>query len=140
MNVNLRGAFLIARRMLPGMKQRRWGRIIFLGSMLSFVAIPGRAAYGASKTAVLALARTLALEAASFGVCVNALCPGPFTTPMNEVVTENMEARESFVRRIPLGRWGEPSDLQGLALYLASPSSSFMTGAAVVIDGGWTAQ
>ncbi|MBA4389275.1 MAG: 2-deoxy-D-gluconate 3-dehydrogenase [Verrucomicrobia bacterium] len=140
MNINARGAFLCAQAVMPGMRRRKWGRIILFGSMLSFVSIPGRAAYASSKAALLGLARTLALESAPDGVCVNAVCPGPFLTPMNTAVTKDEAANRAFLQKLPVGRWGDPAELRGLLLYLSSPACSFMTGSSVVIDGGWTAQ
>ncbi|MFH0911490.1 MAG: SDR family NAD(P)-dependent oxidoreductase [Planctomycetota bacterium] len=137
--VNLRGAFLVARAVLPGMRARKHGRIIFLGSILSFVSIVGRAAYASSKAALLGLARTLAIESAADGVCVNILCPGPFATPMNQVLVKDEEQRKAFFARLPIGRYGDPRELRGITLFLAGPSCSFMTGASVLVDGGWTA-
>lgn len=140
LNVNLKGAFLAAQAVLPGMRARQWGRIVFLGSMMGFVSLPGRAAYSASKAAILGLTRSLALEAAPDGVCVNAICPGPFRTPMNLPLLKNPAKFRAFLKAIPMGRWGEPDELRGLMLYLSSPACSYMTGSSVIIDGGWTAQ
>ncbi len=139
-NVNLKGAFLCAKAALPGMRRRGWGRIVFMGSIMSFISLPARAAYASSKAALLGLTRTLALESARDGVCVNALCPGPFKTPMNVTLTQNEDKRRAMLDRIPMGRWGEPDELRGLLLCLCSDAASFMTGSAVVADGGWTAQ
>jgi len=140
MDTNVKGAFLFARRLLPGMRERGYGRMVLLGSILSFVGVAGRPAYCSSKAALLGLTRTLALEAAQDGVCVNAICPGPFDTPMNVDLTRDPATREAFIEQIPVGRWGEPRDLQGLALLLCSPACRFITGAGYLIDGGWTAQ
>jgi NAD(P)-dependent dehydrogenase (short-subunit alcohol dehydrogenase family) len=140
MDINVKGSFLVAQAVLPEMCRRKWGRIVLLGSMLSFVSIPGRAAYAASKTALLGLARTLALEGAPHGVCVNAVCPGPFRTEMNRALWADEDKSRAFIERLPVGRWAEPEELRGLVLYLCSPACSFMTGASLVIDGGWTAQ
>jgi NAD(P)-dependent dehydrogenase (short-subunit alcohol dehydrogenase family) len=140
MDVNVKGAYLCSRAVLPGMQRRKFGRIVFLGSMLSFISIPGRAAYASSKAALLGLARTLALEAAADGVCVNALCPGPFETPMNLPLLEDPEKYKAFIAKLPIGRWAKPSEVRGILLYLCSPACSFMTGSSIVIDGGWTAQ
>ncbi len=140
MDTNVKGSFLVAQSVLPGMRKRKWGRIVFFGSMLSFISLPGRAAYSSSKAALLGLTRTLALESAADGVCVNAVCPGPFKTPMNLPVLEDKARNEAFLRSLPIGRWAEVDELRGLLLYLSSPACSFMTGSSVVIDGGWTAQ
>ena len=140
MDVNLVGAFLVARSVGRWMVRQRSGSVINVSSMLGLVGLAGRPAYTATKGALLQLTRTMALEWAPFGVRVNALCPGPFVTEINTVVLEDPRARAFFLERIPLGRWGRPEELGPAAVFLASDASSFMTGAALVIDGGWTAQ
>jgi NAD(P)-dependent dehydrogenase (short-subunit alcohol dehydrogenase family) len=139
-DANLKAPFLMARRFGPAMAERGWGRIIHLGSILSAIGIPGRTPYAASKAGLLGLTRTLALEWATRNVTVNALCPGPFKTDMNLELTRDPVRFQEFVQKIPMGRWGELTELTGPILFLASNASSYMTGQTLYIDGGWTAQ
>lgn len=140
LDTNLKGVFLVSRALGPAMCERRWGRVVNLSSMLASIALPGRAPYASSKAGVAALTRVLALEWAKQGVTVNAICPGPFATDMNRQLLNDPAKYEAFVQKLPLGRWGELHEIKGIALFLASDASSFMTGAALMIDGGWTAQ
>jgi NAD(P)-dependent dehydrogenase (short-subunit alcohol dehydrogenase family) len=138
-DTSAKGSFLCSKAFMPGMIERKWGRVIMLGSIMSFVSLPGRAAYATAKSALLGLARTLALEGAPHGVTVNLICPGPFETPMNRVLMNDPEAYKAFLAKIPLGRWGQPEELGGTIVFLCSPAGAFVTGTSLVIDGGWTA-
>ena len=140
MSTNLKGPFLCAQAFGPGMCRRRWGRIINMGSILSVIAIPGRAPYASSKAGVLNLTRVLALEWATQGVTVNTICPGPFATDMNKQLLDDPVKYRAFVEKIPMGRWGELHEIAGAALFLASDAGSYVTGSALFVDGGWTAQ
>jgi NAD(P)-dependent dehydrogenase (short-subunit alcohol dehydrogenase family) len=140
LDTNLKGVFLLSRAFGPAMCERRWGRVINLSSMLASIALPGRAPYAASKAGVVGLTRVLALEWAACGVTVNAICPGPFATEMNRQLLEDPEKYAAFVQKLPVGRWGELHEIKGIVVFLASEASSFVTGAALAIDGGWTAQ
>jgi len=137
---NLTGAMRCSRAVAAHLKAQRWGRIINLGSMLSAIAIAKRVPYAASKHGVLGLTRAMALDLAPFGVTVNALCPGPFKTEINRPILSNPEYLREFLRQVPLGRLGDPAELKGAALFLASEASSYVTGSALFVDGGWTAQ
>jgi NAD(P)-dependent dehydrogenase (short-subunit alcohol dehydrogenase family) len=140
LDTNLKGPFLCSRAIGPGMVRRGWGRVINMGSILSVIALPGRAPYASAKAGLLNLTRVLALEWAGTGVTVNAICPGPFGTDMNRQLLEDPVKYQEFIKLIPMGRWGEVEELAGAAVFLASDASSFMTGSGLFIDGGWTAR
>jgi NAD(P)-dependent dehydrogenase (short-subunit alcohol dehydrogenase family) len=140
LDTNLKGPFLCARAIGPGMVDRRWGRVINLGSILGAVGLGGRAPYASSKAGVINLTRVLALEWAGTGVTANAICPGPFATEMNRQLLNDPVKYQEFVRRIPMGRWGELDEIAGAVVFLASDASSFVTGSSLYVDGGWTAQ
>jgi NAD(P)-dependent dehydrogenase (short-subunit alcohol dehydrogenase family) len=137
---NLDGTFYCCRAVARHMKERRFGRVLNISSMMATASLPGRVPYTAAKAGVAALTRTLALEWAPHGITVNCLCPGPFMTEMNQPLTQNPEMFEFFRARIPLGRWGNPPEIAGAALFLVSDAASFITGACLYVDGGWTAQ
>jgi NAD(P)-dependent dehydrogenase (short-subunit alcohol dehydrogenase family) len=137
---NVTGVWLMCRAAAPHLKAQDYGRVINIGSMLSVVSIPERTPYATSKGAVLQMTRTLALEWAPLGITVNAILPGPFGTEMNTPLLNDPEKYQAFVNQIPMGRWGELDEIGGLAVFLASEAASFVTGAGILIDGGWAAK
>ncbi|MBI3414457.1 MAG: SDR family oxidoreductase [Verrucomicrobia bacterium] len=137
---NLTGVFLMCRAIVPLMKGQGYGRILNLTSIMSHVALPGRTAYAASKTALLGLTRALALELAPDKITVNGISPGPIATEMNAPILQNPELNQQFIAKLPIGRWGREEEIGQLALYLCSDAAGFITGTDVLIDGGWTAQ
>jgi NAD(P)-dependent dehydrogenase (short-subunit alcohol dehydrogenase family) len=139
-DVNLKAPFLCSRAVGAGMRARGWGRVVNLGSILSVIALPGRAPYASAQAGVVNLTRELALEWAATGVTVNAICPGPVATEMNRQLLNDPVKYKAFVEKIPMGRWGELHEITGAALFLASDASSFVTGSSLFVDGGWTAQ
>ena len=140
LDINLTGPFICSKAVLPEMVTRGWGRIIHLSSMLGTVGLADRTPYTASKGGLILLTKTQALEVAHSGVTVNALCPGPFRTEMNRALLDDPVLYQEFCARLPVGRWGDMEEIEGPILFLASPSSSFVTGTCLVVDGGWTAQ
>jgi 2-keto-3-deoxy-L-fuconate dehydrogenase len=135
--------FHTCRAVLPGMAARRRGSIVNVASVVSSVkGAPKRFAYGTTKAAVVGLTKSIAADFVQSGIRCNALCPGTIETPSLE---ERMAAggnlgaaRQAFIARQPMGRLGTPQEIAQAALYLASDDSSFMTGQAFVIDGGWS--
>lgn len=137
-DTNLKGYFLVARALAPQMIERGYGKIINMSSIFGLTPLPDQLAYSASKGGVNQLTRVMALEWAKNGVRVNAVAPTYFET---ELVTQirNDPKRFNFINeRTPMGRWGQPEEIEGIIIFLAAPASDFITGQIIYIDGGWT--
>ena len=133
---NLNGTLRACRVFGRHMIEKRYGRIINIGSLASFVGLFEVAAYNASKAAVASLTKTLAIEWATSGVCVNALVPGVLRTDLNAALLDGTERGREFLMRTPMGRFGKIEELAGAAVFLASDAASFVTGHLLVVDGG----
>jgi 2-deoxy-D-gluconate 3-dehydrogenase len=137
LSVNLDAAFALSQRVAGPMAERGSGKIINIASVLSFqggIRVP---AYTASKHAIVGMTRAFANELAPRGVQVNAIAPGYVRTDNTIPLQEDAERSDAIVARIPAGRWGEPADIAGAAVFLASPASDYVTGTVLAVDGGW---
>ncbi len=139
-SINVEAMWLCCKHVSAVMKQRQYGRIINMASTLGLVGLANRTPYATSKGAVVQMTRALGLEFALDKITVNAICPGPFLTPMNVPIAESEEAKKFIVGATALARWGELNEIQGAAIYLASPAASYTTGSMLTVDGGWTAR
>jgi NAD(P)-dependent dehydrogenase (short-subunit alcohol dehydrogenase family) len=139
-NVNVRGVWLLSRAALPHIRAAGGGSIVNIASILSLVGARNRAAYSASKGALLSLTRAMALDHAADKIRVNCICPGIVDTELVARFTPDENARRTREALHPLGRFGQPEDVAHLAVFLASVESAWVTGAAFPLDGGYTAQ
>jgi NAD(P)-dependent dehydrogenase (short-subunit alcohol dehydrogenase family) len=139
LETNLTGTLRACRIFGRHMIERRYGRIINIASLTSFVGLYEVAAYAASKAAVASLTKSLAVEWAPHGVCVNAIAPGIFRTQMNQSLLDDTERGKEFILRTPMKRFGKVEELAGAAVFLASESASFVNGEILVVDGGFLA-
>jgi NAD(P)-dependent dehydrogenase (short-subunit alcohol dehydrogenase family) len=137
-SVDLKGAFLLARAVVPEMSKAGGGKIINVASITAMIAMPNMSAYCASKAGLVQLTKVMALEFLKYNIQVNALCPGYFLTPMNQKFFASKAGQEIIQKNIPMGRLGQVEELKGAAIYLASSATDFMTGSCLVIDGGQT--
>ncbi len=133
---NLTAPFTVSQAVLPGMIAKKRGKIIHIASLMSELARPTVVPYTAAKGGVRQLTRGMAVELAPHGIQVNAIAPGYFATEMNRALIDNAEFNAWVCKRTPAGRWGDPPEMAGLAVFLASAASNYMTGQLLVIDGG----
>jgi len=133
--LNLTSCMALSRAVAPGMKQRRWGRIIHVSSIMGLASTPARNAYSATKAALLALAKAMALDLGPYGITVNCIAPGPVATDMPMSIL-SPEQPAALAARTAFNRWAKPEEMAGPALLLASEAGSFVTGTVLVVDGG----
>jgi NAD(P)-dependent dehydrogenase (short-subunit alcohol dehydrogenase family) len=138
LDINLKGAFFCAQAVAKEMIKRNYGRIINIGSCTCVFGMEGIVAYTASRGGILQVSRSLAAEWGRYGITVNVLAPGWFKTAQNAVLYENKEWVDYITGRIPLGRPGQPHDLDGTVVFLASDASEYVTGQIILVDGGFT--
>ncbi len=133
--LNLTSCMALTRALAPGMKERRWGRVIHISSIMGLASTAGRNVYSATKAALLGLARASALDLGAFNITVNCIAPGPFATEMPMSIL-SPEQQAALAARTALNRWARPEELVGPALLLASEAGSYITGTVLVVDGG----
>lgn len=138
MDINLKSVFLSCKAVAPTMLKQKYGRIIAVSSVRGFQGRAGDPSYPASKAGVNLMVKSFALEWAKEGITVNAIAPTYVRTELNTFQLDDPPFRSWVLSRIPMGRTGEPTDLMGAALFLASDASSFVTGHVLMVDGGWT--
>jgi 3-oxoacyl-[acyl-carrier protein] reductase len=134
LDANLSGGFRVAKRAVKGMMKGRWGRIVFISSVVGQGGQAGQANYAASKAGLVGLSRSLAKEFASRGITVNVVAPGPILTDMLDALGEERQAQ--FAEAVPLGRIGSPDEVAATVRFLASEQSGYITGAVIPVDGG----
>ena len=136
LEINLSSVMALTRALAPQMKERRWGRVIHISSVMGFLSKEKRNIYSATKSALLGFARASALDLGPFGITVNCIAPGPFLTDLPMSILSDAE-KKAFSDHTALGRWGEPEELMGTALLLASNAGSYITGQTIIVDGGY---
>ena len=137
--IDLTAPFILSREIGKGMAQRGYGKIIFIASMWTFLGGKNVISYTAAKTALAGLTRGLSNELLPMGVTVNAIAPGFIETDITQAVRNDAERTTWITGRIPKGRWGQPSDLAGAALFLSAPASDYVSGVVLAVDGGFLA-
>ncbi len=139
LEVNLSSTMALTRALVPGMKERRWGRVVHISSIMSVVSKEKRNVYSATKAALNGMTMASALDLGPYNVTVNCIAPGPFLTDMPMSVLSEAE-KKVFSDRTALGRWAQPQELAGPIVLLCSDAGSYITGQVIVVDGGYTAR
>jgi 2-deoxy-D-gluconate 3-dehydrogenase len=137
--IDLTAPFILSREIGKGMAQRGYGKIIFIASMWTFLGGKNVISYTAAKTALAGLTRGLSNELLPMGITVNAIAPGFIETDITQAIRKDSERTTWITSRIPKGRWGQPADLAGAALFLSAPASDYVSGVVLAVDGGFLA-
>jgi NAD(P)-dependent dehydrogenase (short-subunit alcohol dehydrogenase family) len=139
LEVNLSSVMALTRALAPQMKERRWGRIVHISSIMALLSKEKRNVYSATKCALVGLARASAIDLGQFGITVNCIAPGPFLTDLPGSLLSDQE-KKGFADHTAIGRWGDPKELVGTLLLLATDAGSYITGTTIVVDGGFVAR
>lgn len=139
LELNLSSAMALTRAVVPGMKSRKWGRIIHISSTFGFVSKEKRNVYSATKSGLLGMTRASSIDVGPFGITVNCIAPGPFLTDLPMSLLSEPE-KKAFSDHTSLNRWGQPDELKGPVVFLASEAGAYVTGTCIVVDGGYLAK
>ncbi|HQR07382.1 MAG TPA: SDR family oxidoreductase [Gemmatales bacterium] len=139
LELNLSSAMALTRAVVPGMKARKWGRIIHISSTFGFVSKEKRNVYSATKSALLGMTRASSMDVGPYGITINCIAPGPFLTDLPMSLLSEPE-KKAFSDHTSLGRWGQPDELKGPVVFLASEAAAYVTGTCLVVDGGYLAK
>ena len=139
-DLNMRSQLVTTEAAIPHMRERGAGSLVYTASTAGIMGSPMSPVYSMVKHGIVGFVRSLAKRLGPDNIRVNAICPGPFATPLNEILLKDPPRAREMIARVPMDRWGDPAELATAALYYASAASSFTTGSTLVIDGGYTTQ
>jgi NAD(P)-dependent dehydrogenase (short-subunit alcohol dehydrogenase family) len=137
LDINLKGAILCTKNVIPEMKQQNYGKIVTIASIAGFVGFDVSSVYCATKGGLIAMTKELAMELGQYKINVNAVAPGVIATDMTKDILSNEKVKEALLSKIPYGRVGEPNDIANAVAFLASDEAEYITGHTLVVDGGW---